>query len=257
MHGKRFYGIAVIIALASLALISSQIRIYYIPIISLIGIAIFTIYKRRFSSRADIIGNEADMLIDAMIINYQRYKNPIELLSMSLKREWRVYGTINPAISAYKASSNPDVFKRLLKSESMKIRLIGLMISRSIVDNSHFYEDLTGLADLFIKRNGYRMRSYGIVKNGLFVVNMGTILFFPIFAGIGLNIINFAGTRVNTAYSTWVSASVILYLLFVSLINSRYSDDNIYDKLAFASLTIFISLTVFRASSFISAFMLR
>ncbi len=257
MHVKRLYSIGVITGLSSLALLSTTLSIYYLPIMFLVGLALFIIYKRGFGGRADIIDREADMLIDAMIINYRRCKNPIELVSISIKREWRIYERVNTAIDEYKASASLDVFDRLLKDGSRKIRLIAILISRSVRDNGNFYEDLSGLAELFSKQNRYKMKSYGVVKNGSAVVNMGTMLFFPLFAGIGLNIINFAGLKLGIVYSSAVSSAVILYLLFASLINSRYSRDNIYDKLAFASFSLFVALTVFRTTSILSALMLR
>lgn len=233
------------------------VRLPYILLIFIINIFAYA-YMRHNSSKTEYqIDKESMLIIDSMLSNYSEFRSTIEILSLSINRNWLIYDRINKSLDTYQLSGNINSFDILNKFNSKRLRIVILLIKKCIVSRGSLHQDLIELKEIFSKQDIYDLKNYGLVKNGLLVVNLGTLVFFPIFAGIGFNVIKFAGFKLNSLNSEIILLIISTYLILTNYINFRYSKSEILTRLFDIGITSFTALSILRIVILASGFMLR
>lgn len=233
------------------------VRLPYIILIFISNILVYAYMKHSSSKTTYQIDKESMLIIDSMLTNYSEFKSTIEILSLSINRNWLVCGSINKGLDVYQMSGDISSFDVVNRSNSKRFGMVILLIKKCIVSRACLYPDLINLKEIFLKEDTYNLKNYGLVKNGLLIVNLGTLIFFPVFAGIGFNVIKFAGLKLNNLDSYFILLIISTYLIIANYINFRYSKSENLIRIFNIGIASFTALSVLRIVILASGFMLR
>ncbi len=241
---------------ASIVLVLT-VGLVYMLLLFIANVLIYIYVKQQTSEISYEVDKESTILVDSMLTNYSKIRSTIEIFSLAVNRNWLIYDRINKAIDRYQMSGDIDSFDIMNESDSERLGMVTLLIKKDIGSRNGLYQDLIGLKEIFSKQDRYNLKNYGMVKNGSLIVNLGTMVFFPVFAGIGFNVIKFAGFKLNESDVYSILLIISIYLILANYINFRYSKSEILIKFFNIGITSFIALSVLRIVILASGFMLR
>ena len=119
--------------------------------------------------------------------------------------------------------------------------------------------DITVQLDAIMKRldndRAYALKGLGSVKNSLTVSRLGGVLFFPMFSGMSIGIVNVSGAIYSTAAATTASLTALFaaYIVFINYLGFRYErSGNAFERIAKAAVFGTIGIGVFEASCMLS-----
>lgn len=245
----------IIAEMYSAAVAASFASIYY-TLALLTGNGALYLYMSRSNKTDRAVDIEAEMLVDSMLLNYSDEKGAIGILSESLDDRWGISDALRAALKSYRMSGGIDRFRNT-GSGSSSLNSVVRLVSKHTAHRSGMRAELVELKDRMSKRREYEMRNYGIVHNGLIVMGLGTMVFFPIFSGIGLNVLRFSGFGLEGVAANAVLLGVSAYLLLSNYLNFRYSGRPISSKLMAGGMSGMVALSVFRITLLMSSIMLR
>lgn len=252
---NRYAGWCMVAEMYAAAAASTFVSIYYMfALLAGNGIAYLYLSKPKATKRTESV--EVEMLMDSMLLNYSERKGAVGILSESINNEWSISGAVNAAIRSYKLSG--DINR--LKDTSMMPRGLGQivrLVAKHAMHRGNMYGDMRELKGRMERSRRYEMKSYGMVHNGSIVVGLGTVVFFPILSGVGLNVLKFSGFGFGGAAANAVLLGVSAYLLLSNYLNFRYSLMPLYSKLMAGGMSGIAALSIFRITLLMSGMMLK
>ena len=162
-------------------------------------------------------------------------------------------GELNRAINAFSVGHDPAAFEGFdrysgLTREFANILEKGLSTGENVT--AHL-DELLGRVRSVQERLG---KGIGIVSNTVSVNGMGSALFFPLFAGVSIDIIKFAGALATQQQSgsitTELIAMFVSYILISNYINARFGPRQLSSpQLSMVLATAAMGLVAFRLAA--------
>lgn len=207
------------------------------------------------TGRAD---RDSVQLAGNLIDNYTDGCDTIGLLQRSLSPGFVFCPEMNRAISAYAVQGDARLsFSALLASDSGVLRELSSAVVQRLDGGADMLGPLRDIRRRASSENRYRLKSLGSSLNANSVVMLGSVLFFPAFAGIGLQIARFAGASQGFAAvkAGALAAVFAFYIVQTNLINFRYLRGDSM-RLEKSALSAAIGILVFKVSSMLSVVVL-
>ncbi|MCL5100316.1 MAG: hypothetical protein M1158_04365 [Candidatus Marsarchaeota archaeon] len=134
----------------------------------------------------------------------RRGKPLLGSLERSMVPGERRYDGLRAALFRYKGSGDASAIASLDAMGSDKLRRLFELMARLLPSSASPLNPIEALASDLEHEESYRMRGIGLASNYSSVLRMGTAVFFPLFAGISMNVMAFAhaslgGTSINPA----------------------------------------------------------
>ncbi|MCL5680119.1 MAG: hypothetical protein M1465_02145 [Candidatus Marsarchaeota archaeon] len=239
--------------LYSVSIVSS---IYYLPLSAsafMLAIAVQKLSKHGYKGRDKFVISDTFEMMKSMSAAKKkpRYSN---ILS-SMPRDFKHYNLVKRSLVKFKLTGDAESsFGEMLGSVDKRLRDIGTILYSSFITGS----DISGISSWFIKKNSsamrYGMRILPLAENSELMLSSGINFFFPLFAGITINIIKFSSPGAYASSYLSMFAIFIFYIItvnYATLKNSFAARDGYFIKVL--SLTAFASLAMqlaVRVSSF-------
>ena len=196
------------------------------------------------------------ILIESML-SRRTAGSTVRLLEMSNSPDFGFHKELSHAIMAYRLSYDTEPFTRLSAYGSYALTRFSSIVVSGLEMGHEIIPSLERLKASLQSEDRQKRRSVMQIRNAVSLSRIGPMLFFPIFAGITTNIMKFASVAVQSQPFPQITPILSLYILAANVSgfeNSRISD---LEFLCDAALASAIGLFIFRASSLLSAIMLR
>jgi hypothetical protein len=156
----------------------------------------------------------------------------------------------------YKISGSVKGFSDLQAFGSPHFGRFGLAVASHLEYSRDLFCGLNALRDRLEKeeKNGRRVRAQ--VKSAVMLSSLGTVFFFPMFAGIGLQVLGFASQFSGSAAMDALPL-LTFFVIAVNVTGSEYSSTDKVDALMNGLVAAGAGLMVFNSASIISGLMLR
>jgi hypothetical protein len=222
-----------------------------------LGSATFYVLHRRMGSDADRIESDSAQFVGNLIENYDAHADTISQIRASLSPSFWFYPEMSSAISRYIAQGHARLsFSKLLGSKSISLREATSAMVRRLDDGAEIIDSLKETKRHANTENRQRMKNLGSVLNADSVVRLGSMVFFPVFAGISMRIALFAGSSQGFAALRIGALSAIFafYIIHTNLTNFSYSITSM--KTEKAALSAALGVAAFKISYLLSTMML-
>ena len=256
MHNEMLSAVCVSFAVISAAA-SLFVNVYAGIAAAMLSFAAFYLLHRRVGGDHSSIESDTAQFISNLIDNYDGYADTISVIRSSLSPSFRFYSDMNEAISKYLTQGNAELsFSKLLSSSSVALCETASAIVRRLDDGSDMIGPLKETRRHINAENRHRLKNLGSVLNADSVVRLGSMMFFPAFAGISMRIAVFAGSSQGFAALKAGALSLIFafYIIHTNLMNFSYSNSPM--KTEKAALSAALGMIAFRASYLLSTMML-
>lgn len=222
--------------------------------------ACFVAASRARRISADTIESDALQFIDNILENYSDSVSTLTLLERSLNSRFAFYGDMQRAIRTYALSANAEhAFSVLLGYDSYALRGLVSTVRGRLEEGAELRMQLVELKRHIMLRNSKKLESIGTLGSALSISQIGSVLFFPIFAGISLNIMRFAASMQAAAHANTQALIAVFafYIMYLNLLNLKYDTrESAAVRAEKAALSCAVAMLVFRATSVLSAVML-
>jgi len=255
-------GSALCVVLFTVIVVSSLIGNIAIDVVAF-GLLCF-VYLSTKKGFTDVRRIDADTfsLIRNIRLNYRRGASAKVVLLKSIGTSFVFGKDLSLAVNTYFRSGDANFsFAGLKKYKSAifeeSISMIKDYAERG-ADIGKRLEDMAAFSESLEKQ---QLRSHGSFTNAFSVVRMGSVLFFPMFAGISYRIIAFSASMGLSG--SIASQSIIPIILFYIVVSNVIGSVSFYSGAAInvvasnASLCAGGALLVFSATSLAALFMLR
>ena len=219
--------------------------------------AAFYFLRRRACGDSSQIESETVQFVGNLIDNYDGHADTISLIRASLSPGFLFYRSMDEAISKYLAQGNAELsFSKLLKSDSTSLSETASSIVRRLDDGAEIIGPLKEIRKRANAENRRQLKNLGSALNADSVVRLGSMVFFPAFAGISMRIAVFAGSSQGFAALKAGALSLIFafYIIHTNVMNFGYSRSTM--KAEKAALSAALGMTIFQASYLLSTMML-
>ncbi|MGC8669840.1 MAG: hypothetical protein ACP5TL_01650 [Candidatus Micrarchaeia archaeon] len=196
--------------------------------------------------------NMYDLLIftNNLVVNASNEKSTLKAIENSLDRRFAFYDDVSKAIREYRLSGNADkAFSFALKNPSELFREVFFVISDSLSNGLSIVEPMKELSAEIAAIEELQSKNVGNFTNTMSIVNLGSILFFPIFAGISYYIMGFSSNinRMVPISEAAFFSMVILYVMEIGIFNNIHGNVNRLSLIKVLS-SIAVSALLFKAS---------
>lgn len=206
------------------------------------------------------IDGDALRFVNNILSNYSCSASTVSIVQKSLNSEFSFYKAMKRAIAEYHLSSDaPRAFSRLASTRSYILSAA----TAAIVDRLEYGTALKApLAEL--KRHALRRKrntTQGVVASAgaLSIARLGSMLFFPLFAGISINILLLT-SEMQGVSAQGVSALVLVfafYILYTNFLNFKYSlKESVESRIRKALFSGAAAMVAFRLAMLLSVSML-
>ncbi|MCW6160307.1 MAG: hypothetical protein LVQ95_04445 [Candidatus Micrarchaeales archaeon] len=185
----------------------------------------FVIFKKRLASGKSISQPDSDTIsfLNVLISEYSKSKNLILSLETASKGGYVFSGNLMKAIARLRdgmpagpALSGLKIYNSVYLNEMIDVIGIGLETGCDIEPA------LDAIRESAKERDSYRLKTLGAMENAITISQMGGAVFFPLFAGISLDIIRFTNTMNNQVQNAGITS---LFAVFAGyLIITNYSN---------------------------------
>ncbi len=220
--------------------------------IILFGIAIFlylNIKRIKYKNKTD--ENDYEFLSN-LIYKYKLNPNKLNLISNTLNKKFYFYKEFLYSLKLYKKSINAEKsFLNLFKStNSFYFTQIINLIIQSLDENINIYFSLIEVQKQFNNERKFKSEISGNLNSSLSMIQLGSVIFFPIFAGISMNILEFA-SKMNNIHLNFENFSVlfVFYIIIINIINFKYKKEILLIKINNILFFSSFSLILFKISS--------
>ena len=243
---------AICTASASLSIAAALASSAYIAImLALLSLAAFYMLHKRSGGDDNRRDNDVLQFVSNLIDNYSNSINTARLLGISLSKDFWFYKEMKDSVSKYSIDGSAEAsFSKLLGSDSMALRHIASIIAQRLDSGAEILDPLKEIRRRIILDSRYKLRSLGSVLNSNSVVGLGSMLFFPAFAGISLQIIRFTNISqgISAANPLPLIAIFAFYMVYINTLNFRYSSNDEL-RIEKSALSSSIAMLVFKICS--------
>jgi hypothetical protein len=238
-------------ALAAIYSVSILSSVYYLPFSASAFITAFAVQRlSKFNGRKRdkfVISDTMEMIKS---MSEAKAMTRYSAVLSSIPKDFKHYLQIKNSMEKFRLTGDvDDSFGAMIKSGDKQLRDIGAILYSSFVTGSN----TSSASSWFIKKNSATMK-YGLkllpmAENSELMLISGINFFFPLFAGITLNIIRFSSPGAYTSSYIPLLGLFIFYILsvnYVTLKNSFIARGKyiirVLELSAFASLVVQIAL---------------
>jgi hypothetical protein len=178
----------------------------------------------------------------------------LDMVTSSVKSGSRFGEGLAAAINKYKMSGNID---DLRCGETAREKWFDVILEDSVKrnDTSMFIEEAKRFGEEMKNEDAFMLKSHGAISNSSFITSVGTAFFFPVFAGIGINVIGFANSGINGRWYEAIMLTAISYIVLANYIG-HYKKESKERSGIYASLFAIVGITVLRLSAMITGAMI-
>jgi hypothetical protein len=203
---------------------------------------------------------DAVQFIDNVLENYSDSTNTIALLKRSLNGRFVFCKEMTDAMRAYTLSSNArQAFSGLLQYGSQALTGIVSAVTNRLDNGAELRMQLLEVRKHAARRNGNSLRNTTMLGSALSVTEIGSVLFFPIFAGISLNILRFTASIQSAGYPDGhaLVAVFAFFIVYLNVLNSKYNmKERVSARAKKSALSCALAILVFKVASALSIGML-
>ena len=196
----------------------------------------FYLLRQRIDGDSSRTEADSTQFVGNLIENHDGHADTISLIHASLSPSFSFYRIMNEAISRYSAQGSAELsFSKLLKSDSAALSETVSAIVRRLDDGAEMIDPLKEIRRHINSENRHKMKNLGSVLNADSVVRLGSMMFFPVFAGISMRIAVFAGSSQGFAALKAGALSLIFafYIINTNAANFGYSNTSMkFEKAA-------------------------
>jgi hypothetical protein len=222
--------------------------------------ACFAAAARSRGTGSGAVERDALRFIDNMLENYSDSMNTLALLERSLNSRFAFCKDVQDAIRKYALSSNArQAFSALLGYESYALRGIASAVIGRLDEGAELRMQLVEVRRHVMQRNRKELKSSGTLGSALSITRMGSVLFFPIFAGISVNIMQFTAGMRNAGHPSAAALIAVFAfcIAYLNLLNSKYSvRESVMSRTKKSALSCAVAIFVFKVTSVLSVVML-
>ena len=208
-------------------------------------------YSRKSRAAADAMAlSLAERLAERL-----RHGEPLlAALERSIRPGMVQHDMLCTALFRYKSSGDASAIERLDPMGSERLRRLFELIASSLAGSENPLNALEELAGELRREESYRMKSIGLMSNYSSVLRLGTAVFFPLFAGISMNVIAFAHASVGGTYasSAQLFAAFAAYAVLANYAGTPRGQGSAVSRAASAAFFGAIAITVMRVASTLS-----
>lgn len=250
MRQDRTY--AIVLASSAISVASSLFYSIYVGTLLCMASAVALIIVLKLSRRGSL-DRDALRLADNIVEYHTSEMDTISLLTESASPSMRFYDRLIDAIRAYRLSGDAhDSFSALLSSDSAYLRAVIGIVVNGLDTGSDILLPLKEQTQLMKAELSLKDRAAGSASGAAAIIRFGTVLFLPIFAGISMDILRFAGTINSAVSSVSPEGFALIMSLFIAVsnaINFRHSSSGAIEKAAKSAVSAAVGITVFKIAS--------
>ena len=227
----------------------------YSIVIFVISSLVIIRVKRSGSIKGGRISVETSMFIKNLISNYLPQKSVFGIIERSMNNEWQISSMLRKPLCTYAFSGNAmqsfdgiNLHGSELLKKVVAILMLGLDTGADIL--MPLYE-LDRLNEQASEKGAIGM---AYIKNTTSLINIGTIFFLPVFAGISISILGISqGTGGNFAVALPISLILGAYLIMINYIQYDHAYGNLHAaKIANASFASAAAMLIMKLTSMLA-----
>lgn len=185
-------------AVAALAL--GGMLTYAIPLAALLGYAWLTSRQKR-QRHAATVDSETLALAEAILERIDAGMPLANAIGSGIDAACPFGEDVRAALLRYRQSGGATAFRSMDAGGSARLPKLASILASALKSGADASPMLASLCEDFRREDSYRLRSLGSTGNYVTVMRMGTAVFFPMFAGVSINIIGFAHSSITGAAS--------------------------------------------------------
>ena len=256
MHMDRIFAIKVlVVAVAVLAIVSSLFGKFILSAAFLAIVAALFVAARKLGNSAKAVDNQLIRLLDDAFSKDSGIPI-IRCIRDSNKKEYIFHDALESAIRAHALSGDTSRFAALGRYQSRHLERFALMLSHSLEHARDISKELSEFRAELVEDERQRRRLRAQIDGAAAISHLGTMLFFPLFAGVSIQIMRFA-----SSYSVFRFSSVFpvlaFYIVAANLIGFEYSDRDSISVVSDAAASAAAAFFVFSATNIVANLMLR
>jgi hypothetical protein len=222
--------------------------------------ACFAVAAKARRTSGGVVESDALQFIDNVLENYSDSVNTLTLLEKSLNDRFDFCKDMQSAIRTYVLSSDArQAFSVLLRYDSYALRGITSAVIGRLEEGTELRMQLAEVRKHALRRSGKELKNIGAMGSALSITQIGSVLFFPIFAGISLNIMQFTAGMQGAGHPSAPALIAVFafYIAYLNLLNFKYNmKESTATRAEKAALSCATALLVFKAASVLSVGML-
>ncbi len=235
----------------SSSVLAIAIAVAGMPLVAVAPMALAVVLNSRASKRqkAPELG-DLSVFVGNLLANYSKGRSTLSIIKDSLDQGFGFYKKAIESIDTYRLSGNAKMaFAWAGSCSSALCREVFLAIAESLDTGTDIIGPMRELYKRISSSHDIQVRSLGGTANAMAIVGMGSVVFFPIFAGISYYIMGFsAGTGSHAAMGYAAYAfMVIFYIAEISIYNNFHKQ---FDKFSASSIlaNMAVGIFLFKAS---------
>ncbi len=222
--------------------------------------ACFAVAAKARGTRASAVEGDALQFIGNVLENYSDSVNTLTLLEKSLNSRFAFCKDMQCAIRTYALSSNArQAFSALLRYDSYALRGTASAVISRLDEGTELRMRLAEVRKHAVQRSIKELKSMGALGSALSITQIGSVLFFPVFAGISLNIMQFTAGMQGAGHPSVPALIAVFafYIAYLNVLNFKYSmKESIEARAEKSALSCAIAIFVFKVASVLSVGML-
>jgi hypothetical protein len=243
------------VAFASSSVAASLLLNAYAGIALLLpAVIIFLVLRRGSGGDGNRLDSDSIRFVERLIDNYSDSMSTPRLIELSLSPDLWFCKDIEGSLSRYALHGNAELaFSGPLDSSNNALREIAAALVQRLDSGADILNSLKGIRRRLRSDSRYRLKLLGGALSSDSVARLGSAFFFPAFAGISLQIMDFASASQGfaAANASVVAAIFAFYIISTNITNFRYALGAAL-SMERPALACAIGMLVFRLSSMLS-----
>ncbi len=226
----------------------------YLPVFILVawGAAVLLMKRRT------VLDSYPDAEIEGIVVRIVDKKGHcgriLDMVRGAVNADTKLGRALISAIERYEASGNAD---DICCEETARSSRFAMMLRDSVRrnDSAMFICEAKRFGDEMREEDTLYLKSHGAISNSSFITGMGAAFFFPIFAGIGINVIRFSNSGIPEGWYEAVMLTAICYIIFANYIGQYRKESKVKSSM-YASLFAIVGITALRLSATLAGAMI-
>ncbi|MGC8651959.1 MAG: hypothetical protein ACP5UH_01765 [Candidatus Micrarchaeia archaeon] len=208
------------------AVLSLSLALLGMPLLAVLPAALSLLFNSRWSGRSKALElSDLHVFVGNLIANYSPGRSTMSIIRSSLDPGLVFYNKVTDALHMYELSGNAQrAFAWADCCSSRLCKEVFFALSESLESGTIMLGPIKELYRNISSAQAIQLRSVGSATNALSIVSVGSVVFFPIFAGISYYIMGFSsGLSGNAAIGFAAYAfMIVFYVSEISVYNSLH-----------------------------------
>jgi hypothetical protein len=220
-----------------------------------LAVGTFLIFRGKGRDEISMERDVAELLNGAL--SCDSHSPTIEMIRSANKERYPFYADLKNAVDFYRISGSTSSFSDLERYGSRPLSKLSGIVSYGLENSQDVRPSLSRLRDKLERSGRSKSRLFAQIKSARSVSQLGSVIFFPMFAGVSVNIMAFAAGTITSFSYSWLVPIILFYIIVSNVIGFEYSGEASVNFAKMGSLSASSGLLVFRIVSLFSAVMLR